>query len=160
MFSLIKEAASAIGSLIGKPIERWQRRKTLKVQHEFELLKIEHETNRAKANALLEMAKQGQAQDFELDKLSMENMQKSFKDELVLIVFLVPMIMAFIPDYAEYALAGFETITKMPHWYVGIIIGMVVVIYGLRGLLKAYLTQSTGVLPRSIPKNKKHKGEA
>lgn len=135
----------ALTSLIAKPIEQWQERKTLKVAQKFELLKIEHETKKAKATALLEMAKQGQSQDYDLDKISMQNMAKSFKDELVLIVFLVPMILAFIPEYAQYALAGFKIIAQMPPWYVGIIIGMVVVIYGLRGLLKAYLQRPSVV---------------
>ena len=141
MWNPFKGMSGALTSLIAKPIEQWQERKTLKVQQKFELIKIEHETQKAKANALLEMAKQGQSQDYDLDKLAMQNMNKSFKDELVLIVFLMPMILAFVPSYAEYALAGFNIIGQMPHWYVGIIIGMVVVIYGLRGLLKAYLAR-------------------
>lgn len=138
---------SALTSLIAKPIEQWQERKTLEVAQKFELLKIEHETERAKANALLKMAAAGKQQDYDLDKIAMQNMEKSFKDELVLIVFLIPMILAFIPNGAQYALAGFKIIAQMPSWYVGIIIGMVVVIYGLRGLLKAYLARSTLVNP-------------
>lgn len=143
--------SGALTSLVAKPIEQWQERKTLKVTQEFELLKIEHETKKAKANALLKMAATGKQQDYDLDKLAMQNMNKSFKDELVLIVFLVPMILAFIPDYAQYALAGFKIIAQMPHWYVGIIIGMVVVIYGLRGLLKTYLERKP-TLPKPLKK--------
>ena len=140
-----KFITSTLTSFIAKPIEQWQERKTLKAVQKFELLKIEHETKRAKANAVLEMARQGQAQDYDLDKLAMKNMQNSWKDELVLIVFLVPMILAFIPNLAAHALQGFKIIEQMPAWYVGIIIGMVVVIYGLRGLLKSYLTQRNSI---------------
>jgi len=143
--------SGALTSLVAKPIEQWQERKTLKVTQKFELLKIEHDTKKAKANALLKMAATGKQQDYDLDKLAMQNMNKSFKDELVLIVFLVPMILAFIPDYAQYALAGFKIIAQMPHWYVGIIIGMVVVIYGLRGLLKTYLERKP-TLPKPLKK--------
>ena len=137
-------------SIIAKPIEQWQERKTLKVQQKFELLKIEHETKKAKANALLAMASQEKQQDYDLDKLAMQNMEKTWKDELVLIVFLLPMILAFIPNCAEYALQGFKIIEQMPSWYVAIIIGMVVVIYGLRGLLKTYLQR--GAINLSKPK--------
>jgi hypothetical protein len=140
-----KIITSALTSLVAKPIEQWQERKTLKVAQKFELLKLEHETKKAKANSMLEMAKQGQAQDYDLDKLAMKNMQNSWKDELVLIVFLTPMILAFIPNASEYALQGFKIIEKMPSWYVAIIIGMVVVIYGLRGLLKNYMAQRSSV---------------
>jgi len=66
-------------------------------------------------------------------------MEKSYKDEVILAVFLAPMILAFIPGFDQYALRGFEVIQKMPQWYQYIIIGMVVVIYGMRGMLDKFL---------------------
>ena len=80
-----------------------------------------------------------QDQNYDLDRLAMENMSKSWKDEVILAVFLAPMIMAFIPDLESYALAGFGVMAQMPQWYQYIIIGMVVVIYGMRGLLEKVL---------------------
>jgi cation transport ATPase len=80
-----------------------------------------------------------QDQNYDLDRLAMENMSKSWKDEIILVVFLIPMIMAFIPGFESYALAGFGVMAQMPQWYQYIIIGMVVVIYGLRGLLEKVL---------------------
>tara|TARA_R110000851_G_scaffold253025_1_gene405478 strand:+ start:526 stop:915 length:390 start_codon:yes stop_codon:yes gene_type:complete len=80
-----------------------------------------------------------QEQNYDLDRLAMENMSKSWKDELLLIVFLTPMLMAFVPGLENYALAGFTVIAQMPEWYQYIIIGMVIVIYGLRGLLEKVL---------------------
>ena len=70
---------------------------------------------------------------------------KSWKDELVLVIFLTPMVMAFIPDLADYALQGFEIIEKMPEWYRYVIIGMVIVIYGLRGMAKQLISSKLGV---------------
>ncbi len=144
---------SALG-LIAEPIKQYQQRKTLKVAQQFELQRIEFEAKKDKAHAVLELAKKGQQMDYDLDKIAMQNMAKSWKDELVLIVFLTPMLMAFIPATAQYALAGFDIIAQMPHWYVAIIIGMVVVIYGLRGLLKAYLQKNLGV--KSMVKGQKN----
>lgn len=138
---------SIISSLFSEPIKSWQDRKTLKVEQQFELKKLAHQTKVAKATALLELAKKGQQQDYDLDRIAMENMQKSWTDELVLLIFLTPMVLAFFPAMQQHILNGFKTIEKMPHWYVAIIIGMVVVIYGMRGLLKAYLTRNTQVLP-------------
>jgi cation transport ATPase len=80
-----------------------------------------------------------QDQNYDLDRLAMENMSKSWKDEVILAVFLTPMIMAFIPGFESYALAGFGVMAQMPQWYQYIIIGMVVVIYGMRGLLEKVL---------------------
>lgn len=137
--------------LVAEPIKQWQQRKTLKVAQQFELQKIEFETKKAKANAVLELAKKGQQMDYDLDKIAMQNMAKSWKDELVLIVFLAPMMMAFVPATSQYSLAGFDIIAQMPQWYVAIIIAMVVVIYGLRGLLKAYLQK--GFSTKGVNKN-------
>jgi cation transport ATPase len=82
-----------------------------------------------------------QDQNYDLDRLAMENMTKSWKDEVILAVFLAPMVMAFIPGFELYALAGFGVMAQMPQWYQYIIIGMVVVIYGLRGLLEKVLAK-------------------
>ena len=85
-----------------------------------------------------------QNQNYDLDRLAMENMSKSWKDEVILAVFLAPMIMAFIPGMDKFALAGFAVVAMMPQWYQYIIIGMVVVIYGLRGLLEKFLSRKFG----------------
>ncbi|MBL4774480.1 MAG: hypothetical protein JKY87_00265 [Mariprofundus sp.] len=153
MFSFITSAVGAIGNIIGEPIKEWQKRKTIKATQAFELNKIDHQAKVAKANAVLELSKQGRQMDYDLDKLAMQNMEKSWKDELVLLVFLAPMLMAFFPGTANLALAGFAIIAKMPEWYVAIIIGMVVVIYGLRGLLKSYLQRGASLSQANpIPK--------
>ena len=102
-------------------------------------IKAEADIKLAKATAITKMAEAGQAQNYDLDRLAMENMSKSWKDEVILIIFLAPMLMAFIPSLKDSALAGFGVIALMPDWYRYIIIGMVVVIYGLRGLLEKVL---------------------
>jgi len=153
MFEFITSAISGVASAVAAPINEWQKRKTIKATQAFELNKIEFQAKVAKANAVLELSRQGKQMDYDLDKIAMQNMQKSWKDELVLIVFLSPMMMAFFPATANHALAGFAIIAKMPEWYVAIIIGMVVVIYGLRGLLKAYLTRQSSIIT-STSRNK------
>jgi len=99
-------------------------------------IQAQADIQKAKAISATRMAESGQSQDFDLDKIAMEQMAQSWKDEFLLIVFLTPMIMAFIPSMAPYSLNGFEIIDKMPEWYRYIIIGMVIVIYGLRGMVK------------------------
>tara|TARA_B110000503_G_scaffold20762_1_gene31381 strand:- start:2317 stop:2706 length:390 start_codon:yes stop_codon:yes gene_type:complete len=99
--------------------------------------KTEAEITTIKATA--DRQASAQDQNYDLDRLAMENMAKSWKDEVILAVFLTPMIMAFIPGFESYALAGFGVMAQMPEWYQYIIIGMVVVIYGMRGLLEKVL---------------------
>tara|TARA_R110000868_G_scaffold19507_10_gene83936 strand:- start:817 stop:1251 length:435 start_codon:yes stop_codon:yes gene_type:complete len=100
---------------------------------------------KAKAIAAIHAAETGQQQDFDLDRIAMEQMGKSWKDELVLIIFLAPMVMAFIPGMDTYSLAGFEVIQKMPEWYQYIIMGMVIVIYGMRGMVKQLVSNKLSI---------------
>ena len=135
---------NAVVGLVSKGVESYANIQEAKTEAKVAGLKADAEIKQAKALAATKMAEQGQQQDFDLDRLAMENMNKSWKDELLLIIFLAPMVLAFIPSMAPYALQGFEVIHQMPEWYQYIIIGMVVVIYGLRGLLTKFLDKRIG----------------
>jgi len=118
-----------------------------KAKAEAKLVEIlaDSDIKKAKAIAAINAAQTGQQQDFDLDRIAMEQMGKSWKDELVLIIFLAPMVMAFIPGMADYSLAGFEVIQKMPEWYQYIIMGMVIVIYGMRGMVKQIISNKFSI---------------
>ena len=108
----------------------------------------------AVSNAKIRMAESGQTDDYNLDRIAMTNMNKSYKDEVVLFVFLAPMIAAFFPGYAEYVEKGFSVIAKMPDWYMYLIVGMVVVIYGMRGMLTKVLDGRFALPSRDKPSGK------
>lgn len=93
----------------------------------------------AEAQAKADRLKKESEQDYDLDKLATQNMENSWKDELILIIFLVPVVMCFIPEYQIYVTNGFASLALVPDWYMGILVGMIVVIYGMRGLLKMVL---------------------
>jgi len=59
---------------------------------------------------------------------------------VLLAVFINPMILASIPGFDQCALRGFEVIQKMPQWYRWIIVGMVIVIYGMRGMFDKFIS--------------------
>jgi len=139
---IINGIGSIVGSIIGGPVKRYQELRSLKISQKHEIQTLKHKAVVAKENRLLKAAEEGQAQDYDLDKIAMRNMENSWKDEVVLIIFLAPIVLAFTPWGAGIVTAGFKAIEEMPEWYVAIVIGMVVVIYGLRGLLKAYLQRS------------------
>ena len=136
--NIFASLAQGVFGIIAKPIEEWQKRKTLKQEQLFELDKMEQSIKLTALTTKLEMLKNGQQIDYNLDLLATKNMEKSWKDEFLLIIFIAPMILAFTP-YSTYALKGFSIITKMPYWYVALIVGMVVVIYGMRSMLKDYI---------------------
>ena len=77
--------------------------------------------------------------DYDLDKIAMEAMDKSWKDDVILIIFMIPLVMSFLPAYQEYVTAGFASLALVPDWYMYILVGMITVIYGMRGLLKMFL---------------------
>ena len=131
-----------LGSLASKAIDAFTQSKEQKSQ--MRQLKITQAQEELKANHDLKMAQlkfqtQNQSNTQDLDKIAMQNREKSFKDELILMVFLAPVIMAFIPDLAPFAMRGFEVISQMPEWYRYTLIGMIVVIYGMRGLVSSIL---------------------
>ena len=112
-----------------------------KAKAEANIVGIQAEADIKKAMALsaTKLAEAGQTQNFDLDRIAMEQMGKSWKDELILIIFLAPIVLSFIPGMDSYALAGFEVIAKMPDWYQYILMGMIIVIYGMRGMLEKFL---------------------
>ena len=93
----------------------------------------------AKAEAEANKMKRESEQDYDLDKLSMIAMDKSWKDEFLLILFSIPIAMCFFPEYRQYVEDGFKTLNIIPEWFMYIYVTMIVVIYGLRGLLRMFL---------------------
>jgi len=133
---------SIIGALtnqVGGFFKGKQELAKVKLEAEKVVIKAKAQTEMAVAKSKAKMAEQGQMQSYDLDRIAMQNMEKSYKDEFILAVFMVPMILAFIPGFDNYALRGFEVIQQMPEWYQYTIIGMVVVIYGMRGMLDKFL---------------------
>ena len=93
----------------------------------------------AEAEAKVKRLEKESEQDYDLDKIAMQNMEKTWKDELILVIFMIPLVMSFIPSYQEYVTAGFASLALVPDWYMYILVGMITVIYGMRGMLKMLL---------------------
>ena len=77
--------------------------------------------------------------EFVASEKAMQNMDKTWKDELILLIWLTPVVMSFVPEWQPYVIAGFASLALVPDWYMGILVGIIVVIYGMRGLLKMVL---------------------
>ena len=108
-----------------------------------EIKKVEVEAEKmlvlAKAEAEVNKMKRESEQDYDLDKIAMMAMEKSWKDEFLLILFSIPIAMCFFPEYRQYVEDGFKTLNIIPEWFMYIYVTMIVVIYGLRGLLRMFL---------------------
>ena len=110
------------------------RQEIKKVQVEADKLLIMAEAE-AKAARLMREAEM----DYDLDRIAMQNMDKTWKDELILIIWLAPVVLCFLPEYQVHVTNGFATLALVPDWYIYILVGMIVVIYGMRGMLRMFL---------------------
>jgi len=88
----------------------------------------------AGAKAAHKLADNGQTQDFNLDLVAMQQMDKSFLDEVMIALLFVPIAASFLGYQAEVT-AAFESFSVMPEWYQYLVIGVYVVKFGMRGLL-------------------------
>ena len=77
--------------------------------------------------------------NYDLDRIAMQNMDKTWKDDLILLIWLTPVVMSFIPVWQPYVVEGFASLALIPDWYMYILVGLVTVIYGMRGMLKMVL---------------------
>ena len=131
-FSAILEP---IVNVVKEPIVEWQKRKTIEVENESKERDRQHELNLKKVDIAFELAKQGQQIEADWDTNAQQDMKTSWKDEFYVILFSIPLIMAFIPDMQDIVLKGFETLNKTPDWYMLLVTGIVASVFGLRWLV-------------------------
>lgn len=77
-------------------------------------------------------------QEKELDhQMQEESMENSWKDELIVIVFSLPIVLNFLtPLFSETTMAqAWENLAKAPEWYTTIIGILVLVIFGLKAIV-------------------------
>jgi hypothetical protein len=84
------------------------------------------------------------AAEIDLDKINTESMANSWKDEFLLLLFSVPVIMCFIPGLAMYVTAGFVALSGTPVWYQVIFVVICLTIYGHRKLAKLFAAKFMG----------------
>lgn len=89
----------------------------------------------AKAQAMIKLAENAQNHEQAWERILAEGQEKSWKDEYVLLLFSVPLIMAFIPGLAPFVDQGFTTLEQAPDWYLQIVLAGAAVSYGIRKLI-------------------------
>jgi len=99
----------------------------------------------AGVRAANKLADNGQTQDFNLDLIAMQQMEKSYLDEIMIALLLVPLAASFL-GYQEEITAAFESFAAMPEWYQYLVIGVYVVKFGMRGLLTKLVSGKLGAV--------------
>jgi len=106
-------------------------------------IEADAEVKVAGARAANKLADNGQTQDFNLDLIAMQQMEKSYLDEIMIALLLVPLAASFV-GYQDEVTAAFESFAVMPEWYQYLVIGVYVVKFGMRGLLTKLVSGKLG----------------
>ncbi|WCE29975.1 hypothetical protein [Vibrio sp. SCSIO 43137] len=90
----------------------------------------EREIKAEEQSKRLEHTQQGNLSASELDALSIK--QVGWKDEFLLIVTFIPVIMCFFPDLVSYVREGFAVLETMPEWFKYLVASVVIHSLGFR----------------------------
>lgn len=118
--------ASVLGGLGGKVVDAVSARGERKHAQKVKELEIEEARHKTK----LEMAMRGQEMDnsWELEQIK----NSGWKDEFVLLLLSIPMVLSFIPATVGYVEDGFGALSQTPDWYQWLILSVFAAIYGIR----------------------------
>ena len=88
---------------------------------------------KAKSDAAI-MEKQVSA-EIDWDLSAIEGASTSWKDEWLLLLFSIPLIMAFVPGGEVHVQHGFDVLATMPEWYQISLGAMVAASFGMRNIM-------------------------
>ena len=117
MLPLIGAAIGLITNLGSK----WMEHRQVKAEGKIAITKAKQEFKVAQYSAKSSM-----------DLKSLDGMQFSWKDEFLMLVLVIPVILCFIPGMDTYVLAGFKVLDQCPDWYKWALTGVIAATFGLR----------------------------
>lgn len=128
----IMQALGVIIEPVTQVVKGYQERKTLEVSQADKQADRDHEMRLKKSDIAFELAKQGQQVEADWDTNAQNAMATSWKDEFILMMFSMPLVMSFVPSMSPYVAQGFAVLEKTPDWYMWLVIGIVSSVYSLR----------------------------
>lgn len=102
--------------------------KRAQLKNDLELAKIQTDVDKEKA--WKDWATTNITSDEAWEEAQIRN--SGWKDEWILILLSIPLIMVFIPPLAPYVLTGFGVLAQTPGWYQGLIVMIFAAVYGIR----------------------------
>ena len=106
------------------------------MQSQIEKQKAKATLAQTKAAAEAEIMKTAATHDSKWEIIMAQGTQKSWKDDLVTVVILIPTILVFIPGMEDIVKNGFERLNELPEWYTYLLFLTVSAALGIRGLDK------------------------
>ena len=121
-------------SAISSPITAWVKGKaeTNRIETHYKA-KIKE----AKVDAQIKRIQQGDTAATELDMVALQT--RGYKDELLLIITVSPMVLVFFPGMVAYIEAGFEALKRTPEWYLYAVLAVYIDGLGMRRLFRDIL---------------------
>ncbi|MCO7226000.1 hypothetical protein [Pleionea sp. CnH1-48] len=109
--------------------------------HKKEIKKIKTETQlavlRAESQSKIRRAENQEAADINLDLVALKT--RGWKDEYLLVIGTVPLVLSFIPDMQPYVKEGFKALAETPEWYWYLLAGLFIDTLGFRSLLRGII---------------------
>ena len=72
----------------------------------------------------------------EWEKIMAQSTQNSWRDELVSIVVLIPVVLVFVPGMEEIVKSGFDRLNELPEWYTYLVFLVCTSALGIKGIDK------------------------
>ena len=115
-----------LGKVAPKVADYYIQKEQLKQEIELERLRGKREWEAQKTAR----ARESEGRDAEWEIVSIRN--SGYKDEWVLAMISIPMVLSFIPSTVNYVEAGFLALSATPDWYQFMIVSIFFAIYGIR----------------------------
>lgn len=126
-----------IGKLLGSFSETaatvYLEKKRLK--HELEITKVKGKIAYEVAKIDRAMRSEGLDQEWELESIK----NSGYKDEWVLFLISIPMVLSFFPQTVVYVQMGFAALEQTPEWYQWLIMMILPAAYGIRTWKRNFL---------------------
>lgn len=121
-----KIIATLTGQTVGAVVEHLNLKRKLKA--EIELEKLRGKAAYEAAKTARAEASEGRDHEWELESIR----NSGWKDEWVLIILSIPMILVFIPQTQQAVFDGFIALDSTPLWYRTIVASIYLATFGLR----------------------------
>lgn len=99
-----------------------------RLKHERELEKLRGKIAYEKAKS--ERAERSEGRDHEWEQLSIQN--SGWKDEWVLVILSIPLVLVFVPFTQDTILQGFAALETTPEWFRWLIMLIYTAVFGIR----------------------------
>ena len=106
------------------------------MENKIEQTKAKGAVAKAEAEAKASVMKTAAEHDSKWELIMAQSTQSSYKDEIITVIVLIPVILVFIPGMEDIVKQGFERLNELPQWYQNVLYVTILAGLGLKGLDK------------------------